>query len=457
MHRKREGQVRWSATRTALVALLTGTLPACNILDVENPNNVTEESLTDASVANALASGALARTALGVSNVTLANATASDEIIWIGSRDAWQQLDFGILLNPENEFTDTAFIDISVGRWLADEAVRRIEGYQQAGTLKDPNILARAYLYAAAVYTSIADMHQDFVLTSDALDPVAPVGAANMSTLYDQAIDYLTKALEITSTGELGGTLYAMRARARHARGVWGKINPPGTIAANPLVSDAAAAADAEAALSRVQPDFKYQYQYSASSINNVMGDWVNERAEQTFGPAYTVNDVATPSKVLSIALKDPITNAPAPAFAAVMKEFQDGGVYAPYTVVSAREMHLIIAEHALATVDAGAFTSAINNLRALDGLTPFSGQVDAQTLLIHSRQANLFLQGKRLNDMYRFKLSTPAGVAPWHKGGGEWKSGSDAVARPGTRLPISCREWRSNPQVQTAYPNYSC
>ena len=39
-----------------------------------------------------------------------------------------------------------------------------------------------------------------------------------------------------------------------------------------------------------------------------------------------------------------------------------------------------------------------------MDGLTEYSGQIDAEEMLLHTRRVNLFLQGRRLSDHYRFK-----------------------------------------------------
>lgn len=65
--------------------------------------------------------------------------------------------------------------------------------------------------------------------------------------------------------------------------------------------------------------------------------------------------------------------------------------------------MHLIIAENALANGDEATFAAHINKIRALDGLTEYTDQIDAQDLLEHSRRVNLFLQGRRISDHYRF------------------------------------------------------
>jgi hypothetical protein len=89
------------------------------------------------------------------------------------------------------------------------------------------------------------------------------------------------------------------------------------------------------------------------------------------------------------------------------MKGTQNGqGDLVPITIISAREMLLIRAEHALASGNTAGFTSFINQIRAFNStLTPYAGTPAPQAMLIHTRFVNLFNQGKRLMDMHRFGI----------------------------------------------------
>ena len=62
-------------------------------LDVENPNSLVEDDLESPTIAAGLANGALATTATAIGEMLSVYNTVSDEIVWIGSRDAWGQLD----------------------------------------------------------------------------------------------------------------------------------------------------------------------------------------------------------------------------------------------------------------------------------------------------------------------------------------------------------------------------
>ncbi len=99
--------------------------------------------------------------------------------------------------------------------------------------------------------------------------------------------------------------------------------------------------------------------------------------------------------------------------------------------------MHLILAEAAAAGNTSVDFDTQINAIRSLDGLTDYSGQISELEMLQHTRQVNLFLQGKRLHDMYRFDISSP-----------QWETNSTAETSPGTFFPIAITECRANPEV---------
>ncbi len=99
--------------------------------------------------------------------------------------------------------------------------------------------------------------------------------------------------------------------------------------------------------------------------------------------------------------------------------------------------MHLIIAESKLASGDEAGAKAEINTVRAMDNLTALDTQMSVADMLIHERRANLFLQGRRLNDMYRFGIKDA-----------EWQSTSDAFNVPGSFLPITISERRANPLI---------
>ena len=63
-------------------------------LDANNPNNLLEEQL-GVSAFTPMVNGLEGVTVRAYGNILAPYSVASDEMIWIGSRDAWQQLNFG--------------------------------------------------------------------------------------------------------------------------------------------------------------------------------------------------------------------------------------------------------------------------------------------------------------------------------------------------------------------------
>ncbi|MEX2526928.1 MAG: hypothetical protein WEA09_04760 [Gemmatimonadota bacterium] len=425
---------RTTMAALAMVGVLT--LSACDdLLEVENPNQLVQEDLLSPAAAGALANGALSTVSRGYGQIALLAAAAGDEVVFTGSRDAWIQLQSGDLRDPANEFSDAAWPFITEGRWMADEAVRILEGHDQAGSLTNRTNLARARLYSAIMYTQIADLWEDFVF-SNRTETNPPIGEAGMLGLYDQAVANLDGALAIaqaTGNSALQATILAQRARTKHAKGVRGKITPAGSTPANPLVNDGGANADAQAALALVTGDWMFRFTYSANTVDNNWGAWVNERLELRPSNTY-VQATEDDKRVASITLMDPIDDIPAPGLSAIIMEAVAARQFGPLTVVSARELHLILAEAALAQGDDAGFTMHINNLRALDSLTPYSGQVAAMDLLKHSRMSNLYNTGRRLSDHYRFGTKSAL-----------WNPNFEAANRPGTLFPIAQLERTSN------------
>jgi len=414
-------------------------------LDANNPNNLLEEQLS-VSAFSPMVNGLEGVTVRAYGNILAPYSVASDEMIWIGSRDAWQQLNFGNVDNINNEFVDAAFFYVAEARYWADDVIARGEEFSTSNAFSDKNRtdLARAYWYGAITYMVIADMFDDFVVGSVKTEGAPPVGPSNMGSLYDTAVSYLDKALALNAG--LTDALKATKARAIFSKGVWGKTNPVNT--GDPLVNASSAASLAAEALAALGDDFSVNLITSGSAPDTVGGldiaGEVNDRLEMRLSDTYVISsDAKRPDAIgdgnpaTTVSMMDPIDNIADPALYNNVVNFTAPGLYPEYPVVSGREMLLIIAESALASGDNDTFTTNINKLRALDGLTPYSGQIGAQDLLEHSRRVNLFLQGRRLSDHYRF--ASPSEY---------WISSSPAINSPGSFLPITISEIQSNENI---------
>ncbi|PYO30575.1 MAG: hypothetical protein DMD51_06245 [Gemmatimonadetes bacterium] len=439
---------RRSAVVSAVRALAAlGAVWSCSsLLDVKNPNNVNVSDLDNPAAAPSIANGAFSAVAYAYGAIMTEYATVTDELTWIGSRDGFRELDVGTLTNPTNEFTDAAFPYVGRARWMADFAIKQLAKFDTAKTLKDRNDLARSYLYGAIIYAAIADAFNNFPIGSDMRTAAPPVGKDKMDSLYTVAIAYATDGLAKTDSTNLDllTALLAVRARAQHAKAVWKMLHPPGPGVpyGGALVNDAGANADATTAIRLQGTDWRWRFYYSTTTVDNYIGAWVNGRQEMRIGdryiktsPADTLHDLINPFPV------DPEMRRAAVEF----KGNSATQSYGPLTALSTRELHLILAEAALATADtagvASGFATHLNVRRVRDGLPPYDPSAPAHprtlAMLQYERQVNLFLQNRRLQDLYRFGIRADV-----------WQTSppTQAVSAAGTTFPITQVELLANP-----------
>lgn len=407
---------------------------SCDILDADNPNSLIEEDLNNPAAAPAIANGAEATLSRALGDLLAPYSTVTDELTWIGTRDAWLQIDQGETTDPLNEFVDGAYSSINEARWTADNAISRLEQFRQEGSLQNNVPLVRSYFYGALVYLKIADSFDNFVI-SDRQEAGHPIGRDNLHELIDTAIQYTETGLDLAEDSSDWETrLLALKAKAYYSRALWDKLKPA-VHTDQPLVESSAAADGALEALAALGSgnDWRYQIEVTSETPSNNMAFQVNERLELRISDAYgQPNSEGT--RIDSVSLNDPIDGIPAPVLVRDVEEFTSAREYANYTVLSARELHLIVAEDAAARGDADGFTAAVNNLRVLDDLTDYNGQITEIDLIEHSRRVNLFLQGQRLADLYRFESESP-----------NWSS---ARVNIGAFFPITNSEITSNPNV---------
>jgi len=395
--------------------MLVGTsalLSGCGLFetDVANVNAVTEDALAEPTAAAALVNGLGGNLNLAVNGLIGISGAASDELQWAGSREYWNLLDAGDIGDPINEYSNGTYPFVSTARWQGDFTVASLEAF---GTrLPNRADLVRAYIFAGTAYLFIGENYEDFIIGSNRTVPAAPVGAANMLITLDSAIAYYTKAAALATTlsnTDLQRQALGLRARARFSRVVWQKLRAPRGFPADPLVNVAAVTADASAALAIMGGD-TYRFRLTSTAQNAAgyfnTGFEMNQRLELRAGSAY-VNGSATAvdAGIAGIRLTDPVSGAPDASLAVAINECcrQSSGQFLAYTLTSAREMQLILAEAALAAGNAGEFATRINAVRAIDGKPAWTGTPLALDILIHERRVGLFFQGRRLHDHYRF------------------------------------------------------
>lgn len=426
--------------------LIGGGLTACDsLLEVENVSLIEATDVRNPQSADLWANGLRRSVQLGWDRSLLLLSAASDELRFVGQFAYWGELDRGDLSDPNNTGLNISWPPIASTEWFAAEAIHVLDSLRQGGELVDDTPLARAYLYGAVINSTIADVMEDYA-PADRTEPAPPIGPENMGSFYDTAVEYATAGLALQPGGDLQRDLLAARARARHAGQVWQRIRPPPSdVSGGGFVSDADAVTDARAALAADASDWRFEFDYPVQILGSNTAGTTNCLISLRFGDRYVV-PTGDNLRGASVLIQDPIDGVPDPSVDA----FIFGNIYAPgpcpfktFTVFSAREMHLIIAEDALARADTVTFASEVNQNRAAETLADWTAAsgVSARDMLIYERQTRLFMTGRRLADMYRFGIQSDS-----------WDPASVAATMPGSLYPIPTREIEAN-----CYLNGTC
>jgi hypothetical protein len=429
--------------QTIVLVLATLALAGCKgMLDVDNPNNVSSDALDEPTAAPAILNGAINTGANALSSLLNAYNIISDETFQAGSRDDYRLLDTGGIDINTNEYLQASYLVAMRARWMAEQAITKLSKFDKDGVLQDKQLLARAYLMGAIIYDELGNMFDDIAI-SDRINAGKNLGEQNMVQVYDSALKWLDAGAAI-ATGDNRKNILAMRARVKFDKAVWQKLNPPGTTPAQPLVNDAGASADAAAALLLMSGDYRFEFlvdnSNSGDDASGGVGFEMNSRVEHTPDTAAFVKIDPTNKKPTAIIAKDPVTGQLDASAQKNLSRFINASDinHPPMTVVSQREMYLILAEAALAAGNNAGFDANINLLRAMDGMAPYTGAGPTRLQLLQwARRVNLVFQGRRLNDMYRFGVKDP-----------RWVNTSVVVRKPGCELPIPLIEREANKEI---------
>ena len=187
---------------------------------------------------------------------------------------------------------------------------------------------------------------------------------------------------------------------------------------------------------------WRYVLTPTANNLAGInLGFELNNRGEIRAGDTFVNADPGRPIVPLAglpgIAMIDPVTGVASATVAAAIDACCRPAVgnNVPMTVTSAREMYLILAESRLAAADNPGFLTNINLSRTVNGLPPYPDATGATAKLEYERKTQLYLQGRRLMDMYRFNIAD----ARWLTGVG---------VRGRCLLPITYIERQTNPSA---------
>jgi hypothetical protein len=424
--------------RIAGFALLLITAPvACNT-EVSNPGPVGDEFLSDRNAAAAMVSGAGRALSQGMNWVGYTGAAVAREIHPAGSTGSfgisnrWQ---YGELGSDDSDL-DTHWEQAQRARWVAEEAVRRLEtaGTPPVGSLQTTaaynNALQLAYLYAGFANRVLGENMCDAVIDGSGKLPNA--------TYFTRAESLFTKAIAVT-----GGTpatiasqataAYAGRAQVRVYLGKWTEA-----------VQDAG----------QVAISFVYNMPYY-----NIGDDAQRNRIAWSIGntPYRAHTEWNTWYYDYSQASKDPrvpITITTLQGDAAIdccgkvpfYPEAKHSTSASPIRLASGREMRLIEAEAKLRSSDVAGAMTLINTVRTNAATTAVAATTpdEGWRLLKRERGIELWLETRRLGDLRRWKAAnTPGALDPL-----ETVGTTSHLKQQDLCFPISTSEQQTNPKL---------
>jgi len=433
-------RTRMHRARITGFALLLVTAPVACDTNVSNPGPVGDEFLNDRNAAAAMVSGAGRALSQGMNWIGYTGAAVAREIHPAGSTGSfgisnrWQNGELG----SDDSDLDTHWEQAQRARWVAEEAIRRLEaaGPPPAGSLQTPaayyNTLQLAYVYAGFANRLLGENMCDAVIDGS--------GKLPNSTYFTRAESLFTKAIAVT--GGTAATIatqaqaaYAGRAQVRIYLAKWTEA-----------VSDAG----------QVPIGFVYNMPYY-----NIGDDAQRNRIAWSIGnqPYRAHTEWNTWYYDYSQASKDPrvpITITALQGDAAIdccgkvpfYPEAKMNTSASPIRLASGREMRLIEAEAKLRANDVAGAVTLMNTVRTNAGATAITATTsdEAWRLFKRERGIELWLETRRLGDLRRWKASsTPGALDPLESVGT-----ASHLKQQDLCFPISTSEQQTNPKLKS-------
>jgi hypothetical protein len=373
-------------------ALVIASVAGCD-LSVTNPGPVNDSTLDDAAANDAIVNGMGRSLSSALGYIAYTSGIISREIVASGSNNVAL---YGVslkqragLLNPGLEETNDHWRFAQQARWIAEDGIRRMRTSLGADFSKSP-LAAQALVHAGFAERLLGENMCVGVIDGGPAEP--------RMVYFARAEAEFSEAMAIASAAGNASLERAARAGRASVR-VW-------------LDDWTGAAADAR----QVPAGFSYQAVYSSLELaqyNRIY--WANanqpNRSHSVVGTFYesyykSTGDPRTPWS----------TN---PAFprgpANVLWYFQTkyDRTSSPINLVTWREMRLIVAESLLRSGDWQGAMSEINSLRADVRVAPWpaSSLADAWTALGRERGIELWLEGRRLGDLFRWQAAKVPGT----------------------------------------------
>jgi len=427
---------------------------------VTNPGPVKDEFLSDRNAAPAFVAGAGRAISSGMNWIGYTAAAVTREIHPAGSTGSfgittlWQQ---GALSKDDGDL-DTHWENAQRARWVAEEAVRRLEkaGPPPAGSLQTPatyaNLLQLAYLYAGYANRVLGENMCEAVIDSSAALPA--------TIFFTRAESLFTKAIAVT--GGTAATIltqataaYAGRAAVRVFLGNWaGAVSDANQVGIGFVYNMPYYNIGDDAQRNRIF--YSSGNTRESGSAYRAHTQWNTWHLQYKYGSptVFTASSVPVMNdpRISIVTSTQPLGDAAIDCCGRVpfFPEAKHASSAAPIRLSSGREMVLIKAEERLIANDMTGAMTFINQVRTNAGAPTITATdiTDAWRLLKRERGIELWLEARRIGDLRRWAAaSTPGALEPLEMVATA-TTGSHLV-RQDLCFPISRSERQTNPHFQ--------
>jgi hypothetical protein len=293
----------------------------------------------------------------------------------------WQQRNIS---EASSDYVSAAYTPMSTARALADDVIKRLEGWTDQQVANRGRLLGRNYLYAGFNYLMFAESmcSAAFDLGPEVMPPA----------IFALAKDRFTKAIQLATTAGDAETKNAANAGLARALLALGESQA------------------ALAAAQQVPAGFRKDVTRSsaAGSRRNSIFVNINQNRRMSVDPHYwNLTWMNVPDPRVSVVNSGARTTD---GVTQLWRQQKYGSDSAPYRLASYTDAQFIIAE-----IQGGqTAVTIINALHTAAGLPPYAGGTAAaiKAQLVEERRREYFLEGRRFGDLRRY-----GGFAEFTKG----------------------------------------
>lgn len=399
----------------ALLALVP--FAACSdilSLDVEAPGRIADEDLNNIDAVPGIVAG------MSYDLTEAVDATLQDVVMAGGEIGHGGSYDFGAI--PIGKFMtddtdwDAEYNSMSQARWVAEAGLRRIADILEPAAFEKSADVARAYLLAGYANRLMGEL-QCRTTFDDGPDEPHLAHFTRADSLFSRAIQVGTAANQSNTVT----AAYGARASVRAWQGRW---------------------SDAVADATKVPTTFVYSAIFSVAYQNDFQYETNLRREFSLYGTMWAeiTDDPRAPWDIPLDSKGQPLRGQDGQTIFYHQLKYIDPGDDVPLT--HGAEMRVLQAEAALRTGDYAGAQGFLNQARAKWKMTPLTlptTPTEAWEVLRYERYATLWLEGRRLWDMRRWKVEGAPMADPF------------AVGRD-LCFPVGNEEFRSNPNVSAQW-----